>query len=504
LHAEKRTGVLRLYADAEHYKVLFFEHGQLLNVLSVPFDAAECLGRVLQRAGYLSQEKVIESLQRAKTSGHKQGEELLAMGAIRKDLLFEMLRVHIEVKMTAVMEWGGGRWTFHDTGDAPSRVTRIDLDLPRLLFNLLWKRYPGDQLQQKVRRFGDRFVGAVVNPPFDVDDFGFGDAFRKFCQIAMEKDNPLKRLLIVSNLKPDQSIRMIWAMHLTGMLGFFDESREDKSLARIEDLKNQLKVIERETLFDVLHVHWTATDHMVEKAYQQRTTELERALARASGLEEELNKTLLQHVKKAYATLKGRDSRREYRQVIYDDDFIVFNSDILRQKGESYLFTKDSIELAVPEFESALEVYDKNGEYWSELGLAYFVRDYPRNMQGAEEARRLIKRGLSMAPSSEIVHLCLGLMYRHEKKNKQAVEALERVLQINASNKFAKILIDEINTGVKSEDYEQVVKDFVDRRSQADKDFDKKMAAKKTDQEGKGRPGARQKAARKTKPSAAS
>jgi len=468
IHHELRTGILRMYMNPETYKALFFEDGQLVNVSSVPFQPAECLGRVIQRAGYISQEKVIKSLERAKDSGRLQGEELVSMGAIREDILPEMLRVQLEVKLAEVMDWIQGEYEFQPVTELPPRITRVGIDLPRLLFALIWKRYPVNVLEKKFRGLMEKFAGRLDPPAYPLEEFSFGQSFEKFHNALLEKDNMVKRLMIVSHLKPDQTYRILWGLYLTGMIDFFDDTREDKTLMRIEELQHRLKVIEKETAFDILGVHWTATDRQIEGAYRKKKAELDAVVARTEGLEQHLNQQFLGHVNSAYTNVRSMESRRAYRNKIFDSDFIEFGSDILRQKGESYLFTKEDTDDAIAELEAAVEVYDKNGEYWSELGLALFIKHYPQNQAAAEDGRRMVKRGLEMAKNSEVAHLCMALLYRREKRQNQASEELAKVLRINPRNRFAMMELEEIRTGKTHADREKIVRDFVARRSKAE------------------------------------
>jgi tetratricopeptide (TPR) repeat protein len=479
LRREGRTGVLRVFRDPQTYKAVYFAQGGVINALSVPFRVEECLGRLLQRAGHINQEKVLESIRRAKQSGARQGEELMKMGAVRRDLIQEMLRVQVEVKLTDVFEWGSGVWTFRPLPSLPARIAPIDVRLPRLLFNLIWKRYPQERIEAEVQRRLEMYVGRADEPVYDPADFDFGDSLDKFWRIVSEKDNTLKRLMIVSNLKPEQTERMVWTLHLTGMVGFFADTREDKLATRLEGWKNQLKVVERETLFDVLHVHWTADDRMIEDAYRRRVKDIDEAAAQATELELELIKELRKHTEQAYQALRTRVGRRDYRAKIFDDEFILFGADILRMKGESYLFTKDAPDLAAVELETALEVYDRNGEYYAALGLANFLRFYPRNSRQVEAARDLMRKGLKMSPQSEVSHLCLGMLHRHEGQQKKAMEALQKVLEINPNNRFARIVIQEIKTGKTSDEREDAIKEFIERKGQADEGLQSADPSKK-------------------------
>jgi len=268
-------------------------------------------------------------------------------------------------------------------------------------------------------------------------------------------------------------------MYLTGMVDFFQDTREDKSLARIEELQQRMKIIGRESKFDVLGVHWTSNDEKIRLGYEKRIAEQKRMLAKADGLERHLQERLIEDFKNAYESIKTVELRRQYRNKIFDPDFIVFGSDILRSKGESFLFTKEETDLAIEELATAIEVYEKDGEYYSVLGLAYFYKYYQRDIAKTEEARRNIRKGYSMKPDSEISNLCMGLMFKREKRKDKAAEYLSKVIEINPRNRFAILELEEVKSGKIIANKEEAIRDFLNRRSKSDEDFDKMLKAKK-------------------------
>lgn len=479
LSLELRTGLLRIQKMSKQYKVLYFDKGKLVNVTSVPFDSSECLGRILQRAGRVNADKVVLSLERAKSSGRLQGEELVAMGVVRRELLPEILRVQMEVKLNDIMLWETGQWEFQSLAKLPAYVVPIELELPRILFALIWKRYPFEALKEQIDKRAQMYVGHVKNASYSIDDLAIGKSIQKFYKAILEKDSLVKRVLIVSHMKPDQTYRVIWGLYLTGMIDFFQESREDKSLARIEELQQRLKSIERESMFDVLGVHWTSNDEKVRIGYEKRVAEQEKVLAKSAGLELHLQERLLDDFKKAYERIKTIELRRAYRNEIFDSDFIVFGSDILRQKGESYLFTKEETDLAIDELTTAIEVYDRDGEYYATLGLAQFYKYFQRDIASTEDARRMVRKGYTMKPQSEVTNLCMGLMYKREKRKEKAVEYLTKVVNANPRNRFAALELEEAKTGKTIANKEEAIRDFLNRRSKSDEDFDKKMKEKK-------------------------
>ncbi len=111
IHHERRTGVLRV-SNNQVAKNIYFLKGNLIDVRSEPFQPSECLGRVLQRAGKLDQNAVVESLRRKKAHGTLQGQELVKMGLMSPGFIDEALRAQIEVKLYDIMEWDSGQMVF--------------------------------------------------------------------------------------------------------------------------------------------------------------------------------------------------------------------------------------------------------------------------------------------------------------------------------------------------------------------------------------------------------
>ncbi len=73
----------------------------------------------------------------------------------------------------------------------------------------------------------------------------------------------------------------------------------------------------------------------------------------------------------------------------------------------------------------------------------------------------------------------MGLMYKREKRKEKAVEYLTKVVNANPRNRFAALELEEAKTGKTIANKEEAIRDFLNRRSKSDEDFDKKMKEKK-------------------------
>jgi tetratricopeptide (TPR) repeat protein len=481
LHQDKATGRLRLFANNGEYKSLYFYRGNLANVISHPFEPGECLGRILQMAGRLRKEDIIVTLKKRQETGMLQGEQLVKMGKLRPHLLDEVLRFQMELKVGPIFSWPSGHYQFLELATLPDWIARVDIPFERIFFNLLLRNYSMEKGVDSITKRAKQnlWVGKALNPPFDPHLFGFGKKLEKFWGQILEKDNEIKRVMIVSHLKGPQTKLMLWLLYRMGMLEFLQDTREDRLQAKLDAINERLKYIDRETYFQLLSVHWSANDHQVKTAWEKLKDEIELKMAGASEAENILLKEVLRYSKLAYEGIRTRERREEYRYKVYDETFIEFNAEIFRQKGESYLFTKDEYDQAVLEMESAVEVYNKDPEFFIVLGLSRFFHGYPHDRGLMNSGRSLLNQYYTLIPNNVLANLCMGMMYRREMHQNKAKHYYGKVLELDSDNRFAKIELREIETGTTAADRESVVKEFLNRRNAGDDKLDQIMKKKK-------------------------
>jgi len=463
-YVQRRDGVLRFYRDAETYKAFYFVEGRIANISSVPFSAGECLGRLAQRAGVISEATVVESLARVKETGCKQGEALAAMGAMKQDKIDDMLRVQLEVKASPIFEWDHGLWTFEEA-PLPARLPQIHTSLPRLLFNLAWKRYPAHRVGNGIKKHLVEYIGRRDAPTFLAFDFEFTDNVGKFAMQAIDKDFTVKRLLVASILQPEYAYRMIWSLYLLGVVDFFRLTHGERLTQRVAELKNRVRAMGQESLFDALQVHWSAGDKALHRAQARLIAETEHAMIVCDATERELLAQIRDRLRQAYAALRTPEGRRAYREGLFGPERLAAGVDAIREKGEAALFVENNPAQAAVEFEAAQEVDGRNVEGLAEWGLALLLRDLAADGPGVEEGRRLIRQAADAAPASARVHLCAALMHRAEGKTARAAIAIKRALQLDPANGFARAIAEELVSGLTPENLADEARKFVERRT---------------------------------------
>ncbi|MCZ7585873.1 MAG: hypothetical protein M5R36_22505 [Deltaproteobacteria bacterium] len=467
-YAEHATGVLSIRYDPNHSKNLFFENGRLIQVTSRPFDPGQCLGRVLQRIGKLRQQDVVESLVRRKQTDNLQGRILVEMNVISPKELEDVLARQAELKLRDIFTlWQEGVWDFRAVESFGPELARVDLDLPRLLYSLIWKYYDFDTREDETGRgMRAKVIGADHRAVFAIEDISDNPHVSKAWHEVMDKDTPFQRLEVIARMKSDTLDRFVRTLSLLGLAVILDRPRAGDASGRIKLLRDRLTQALQSNHFDILGIHWNATTRDIQRAYEKAGEEREKALRGAETSEErDLIERFFERQEKAFDELQHRKRRYEYRVKTFGESFVLTHIELHRQKAESLLFTKEDYLKAAVEFENAIEIDPDNADFYAEYGLARFLASYPSKSDGVRQARRSLSRSLNMAPETEMPHLCAGIVALKIKDPKAAAICFQRVQAINAANALAGYYLHEIETGKPSEDdLDRATKTFLTER----------------------------------------
>ncbi|MBI3180252.1 MAG: response regulator [Deltaproteobacteria bacterium] len=109
---QRVTGALLLRRD-KIKKIVYLERGDPYLVKSNL--VSECLGQVLMRERLITREQCELSIERMRDSGQKQGEILVAMGALTEKNLSFALDLQLETKLFETFAWSDGEFRFNSS-----------------------------------------------------------------------------------------------------------------------------------------------------------------------------------------------------------------------------------------------------------------------------------------------------------------------------------------------------------------------------------------------------
>lgn len=224
-HRERRSGVLRFVTTGGRCKSLYFEHGDLLQVTSRPFNPGECLGRILQRVGRIEEDEVLRSLELHKAKGILQGDALIELGVLGPQEVRKYLGIQVELKLGELLNWTGGIWTFTDVENLREHFRPAEIRLPRLIFNVYWKNYdylPAEERREDVER---TYIGLPDIPYFPVHELRIAPHVDRIWNSIRVADVEYRNIAITMRISTQQLFRIVWTLYVCGFIDFFASPR---------------------------------------------------------------------------------------------------------------------------------------------------------------------------------------------------------------------------------------------------------------------------------------
>jgi Lar family restriction alleviation protein len=110
LSSEKKTGILQI-AGGKRRGAIYLKDG---NMVAASCNWGRQLGTILLENGLVSQERLQNSLVRAKKAGKTVGEVLLSLGDITNDALIKAIRFQIREVVMDIIYWTEGKFQYRD------------------------------------------------------------------------------------------------------------------------------------------------------------------------------------------------------------------------------------------------------------------------------------------------------------------------------------------------------------------------------------------------------
>ncbi len=224
-HRERGSGVLRFLTTGGRYKSLYFDHGDLLQVTSRPFNPGECLGRILQRVGRIQEDEVLRSLEVRKAKGILQGDALIEIGVLGPQEVKKYLGIQVELKLSELLQWSGGVWSFTDVENLREHFRPADVRLPKLMFDVYWKNYdylPAEERREDVER---TYVGLPDIPFFPVHELRIAPHVDRIWNPIRVADVEYRNIAVTMRITTQQLFRIVWTLYVCGFIDFFASPR---------------------------------------------------------------------------------------------------------------------------------------------------------------------------------------------------------------------------------------------------------------------------------------
>lgn len=428
--SERFSGALH-FKHRQRHKVLLLGEGRPLLVRSNL--AREALGRRLLAAGRIDQRALDESLRRSKSSGKKQGECLIELGAITRRELERMLADQAADKLLELFSWTAGA-SWRQAG-----VT--DLGLATDLGG--WT--PQRVMIEGCLRTDPELLARVLAPyqrcSVELGEVELEPGCEKFGANALLAK--LERSVPVSELTREflpvlYALWRIGAVEIEGTLAAVQLPEAPVRSSQIAELRARLEEIAGHDHFEVLGVARGASSGEIRKAFVEQAKICHPdKLANADPELRQLSSQLFARLSQAHETLADPKQREAYvRQLVTGagkaadrvEVSRILNAEQLFQKADGQARRKEWAE-AIATLREALQLDADESEFHALLGWCLFMRD-PQAPEARSAAIDALRKSIAVGPNSPSGYFYLGRLHRICEQLPEAERMFRKILEL--------------------------------------------------------------------------
>jgi len=422
------SGVLEFRAG-DRFKILLLEQGRPTFVRSNL--EKECLGQRLEAEGKILRSALDESLRRLRSTGKRQGEVLIEMGAITAEQLGASLEQQAREKLLQLFAWTQGTVIRREGIQEVAQASAVPETTPRPTV-LGGVDYMNESHAEKLlEEFKDR---ELARSEIQIDDAEAELPSVAALLAALDRPTALRSLM-------QDHARVLYGLKVIGALSFTAEgaARSDDSLS--EEMAGRLARLKEQTYFEVLGVAENAPLKQVRTAFLELAKKFHPdRLSAADEPTQKLAADLFARISEAHDTLSDSEQRKSYLQALKAKSSgnggpaptAIVAAEFQFQKGEA-LFKKRDYATALERFASALELHDGEGEFHAYYGWTYFLA-HPDDEGAKAISREHLERAVQLAPRSVTGYYFLGLQRKACGDTDQAERMFRTAVEIQPNH----------------------------------------------------------------------
>jgi DNA-binding response OmpR family regulator/curved DNA-binding protein CbpA len=458
VYSGRLSGAL-LLARGTTKKIVNFEEGYPVSVRSNILS--ECLGQILLEQHLISAEVLADSLHRMKETNKRQGEVLVAMGALSPFNLSRALMLQMEAKLLEIFSWTSGDFMFKkglSRQDAPMRLERSPA---ALILEGIRCHYDAERIHRVLEPLSGKYLTPHPDPRRGLQDITADPHERRFID-GLDGTVKLEAALASSPIPIERARLLLVAMSEAGMIMpsqsgvrvHKDEARRtprpsDLSSSKLtigersrEELVALLAVMRGQSHFEVLGVDRGATTAEIIDAYHALARDFHPDLFRLRSEEvRDAARQIFERLEKAFEILRDSVLRRKYAAeqerapttVTTGKEAAVPGAESSATVAERVYFTGVShlrarrYPQAAEAFRQATTLAPNQASYRSALGWALY-RQSPADSRAVAAGLAELRRAVESEPANPWVRISLGRFYVETGLPDDAIREFEAAL----------------------------------------------------------------------------
>ncbi|MFW5968513.1 MAG: hypothetical protein ACOCV2_13395 [Persicimonas sp.] len=320
------TGVLEIEAD-EVERQMYFDGGLAVEITRRPRQPHEELGPILHMADRIDDQQLAMAAAHADENGTTFERSLLELDILDHDRIRHAIAGRLTFLIGEVSAMRSGRIRVYASdalpaGYLPAPPLRVHVPVERIIYRRLFEKLRGlesNEREELIDEHLDTYPEVTAADHDRIERVVLSPEHGQLVQRIAAERRRLREVITESNLPPAETFAVIYALHRMGALRFDTSLHETIVRERFrENVTVKYLSVHKASYFEVLNVHWSSYDEVIERAYEELIEQFDPEQV-PDEMEEEIHEKvgeIRDRIESAYEILAEREKRHGYRKRI--------------------------------------------------------------------------------------------------------------------------------------------------------------------------------------------
>src|SRR5690554_98777 len=306
---------------------IYFEGGLVVEIRRCPRLSSEDLGPMLHMADHIDAQQLAMAAAHAEENHTIFERSLLELELLDQDHIRQAISGRLTFLLRAICEIDRGQITVFNSqampaGYLPAPPLRVHVPVERIIYKRLFERLKMIDAEQRAAMVAghlDAYPEVAPDGYERLERVVLSPAHTRLVQRILGERRRLREVFTESSLSPSETAAVVHALHRMGVLRF--DTSLHKTIVRErfrENVTVKFLSVHKASFFEVLNVHWSSYDEMIDKAYQELSVQFDPSAIPESMEAEVVERVreIHERVERAYQTLSDHAQRQAYRKRI--------------------------------------------------------------------------------------------------------------------------------------------------------------------------------------------
>ncbi len=223
----KITGLL-IVSNRRVAKTVYLRDGCPISVTGEV--RSETLGQLLLARGVIDEAMLVRTLRAMDESGVRQGDALVAAGALTSTQLYQSLRMQAWEKMLGLFGWHSGQYLVVERPINDARLTAFDMWPPLLILQGVLRHYDPADIREIFNELKDFVLRRRAAPPVDYDLLRFPPEVRALFDLV-DGTRTVSEAVRESRFGPDKTFQVFYVLLILELFDKMDPAQTGESVA---------------------------------------------------------------------------------------------------------------------------------------------------------------------------------------------------------------------------------------------------------------------------------